>query len=382
MVSFMPPLTYGVVQELAQEPISNIPQQYVQENQEPAMPTDGDGASSLPTMPVVDLNRLIERETKDSELERLHTVCKEWGMFQLVNHGVSISLVEKLKSEIKNFYESPLEERTRYKIRPGDFEGYGQTILHSADQKVDWADRFYMMTNPIHRRKPHLMPELPSSFRSSLSLSLSLSLSTRSNTHSHTLTLESYFSELQKLSMTLFGLMAEALKMDKIEIEGMFEDGLQSVRMNYYPPCPQPEQVIGLTPHSDATGITILLQVNGVEGLQVKKDGVWLPVKFLPDAFVVNLGDIMEILSNGLYNSIEHRATVNSTTERISIAMFFNPKIEAEVGPALSLTNSKNPPLFKRVLQEEYLKDFFSRKLNGKFFLEHMKIKTGQGQPN
>ncbi|KAK2993897.1 hypothetical protein RJ640_012771 [Escallonia rubra] len=337
MVSFKPPPSYGIVQELAKEPIPTIPQQYVQENQEPAMPTDGDGTSSLPTMPVVDLNRLILRETKDSELERLHSVCKEWGMFQLVNHGVSISLVEKLKSEINNFYKSPLEERTRYKIRPGDFEGYGQTILHSADQKVDWADR---------------------------------------------LTLESYFSELQKLSMTLFGLMAEALKMNKIEIERMFEDGLQSVRMNYYPPCPQPEQVIGLTPHSDATGITILLQVNGVEGLQVKKDGVWLPVKFLADAFVVNLGDIMEILSNGLYNSIEHRATVNSTTERISIAMFFNPKIEAEVGPALSLTNSKNPPLFKRVLQEEYLKDFFSRKLNGKFFLEHMKIKTGQGQHN
>ncbi|KAK3011288.1 hypothetical protein RJ639_011463 [Escallonia herrerae] len=229
------------------------------------------------------------------------------------------------------------------------------------------------MTNPIHRRKPHLMLELPSSFRSSLYLSLSLSPNPVKHTLTHNarLTLESYFSELQKLSITLFGLMAEALKMDKIEIEGMFEDGLQS-----------PEQVIGLTPHSDATGITILLQVNGVKGLQIKKDGVWLPVKFLPDAFVVNLGDIMEILSNGLYYSIEHRATVNSTTERISIAMFINPKIEGEVGPALSVTNSKNWPLFKRVLQEEYSRDFFSRKLNGKFFLEQMKIKAGQGQPN
>ncbi|KAK3011289.1 hypothetical protein RJ639_011464 [Escallonia herrerae] len=89
------------------------------------MPTDGDGTSSLPTMPVVDLNSLIVRETKDSELERLHGVCKEWGMFQLVNHGVSISLVEKLKSEVKNFYKIPLEERMSYKIRPAEFEGYG-----------------------------------------------------------------------------------------------------------------------------------------------------------------------------------------------------------------------------------------------------------------
>ena len=85
--------------------------------------------------------------------------------------------------------------------------------------------------------------------------------------------------------MTLFGLMADALKIDKGEIEEMFMDGMQSVRMNYYPPCPQPEQVMGFTPHSDVTGITILLEINGVAGFQIKKDGFWFPVNFLPDAF-------------------------------------------------------------------------------------------------
>lgn len=75
----------------------------------------------------------------------------------------------------------------------------------------------------------------------------------------------------------------------------VFEDGMQSVRMTYYPPCPEPDLVIGLTPHSDAAGITILLQVNEVEGLEVKKDGAWIPVNFLPEAFVVNVGDILEV---------------------------------------------------------------------------------------
>ncbi|KAL0352912.1 UNVERIFIED_CONTAM: protein SRG1 [Sesamum angustifolium] len=92
-------------------------------------------------------------------------------MMKLVNHGVETSLVEKLKYEIQEFYKLPLEERLRYKIRPGDVEGYGQTVILTADQKVDWADRFYMFTNPIHNRKPHLLPELPSSLRSSLFLS-------------------------------------------------------------------------------------------------------------------------------------------------------------------------------------------------------------------
>lgn len=102
-------------------------------------------------------------------------------------------------------------------------------------------------------------------------------------------------SNLQKLSMNLFVLLAEALNIERTEVEEMFDDGMQAVRITYYPPCLRPEKVIGLTPHSDGSGLTILLQVNGVEGLQVKKDGVWMPVKFLPDAFVVNLGDILEV---------------------------------------------------------------------------------------
>lgn len=83
----------------------------------------------------------------------------------MVNHGVSSLVVEKLKYEIEEFYKLPQEEKMRYKLRPGEVEGYGQTILHSEDQKIDWADRFYIITNPIHRRKSHLLPELPSSLR-------------------------------------------------------------------------------------------------------------------------------------------------------------------------------------------------------------------------
>jgi isopenicillin N synthase-like dioxygenase len=86
---------------------------------------------------------------------------------QLVNHGVSSSLLEKLKYEIEEFFKLPLEEKMKYKIRPGDFEGYG-TIVRSEDQKLDWGDKFYVIMNPIHRRKPYLFNELTSSLRFSL----------------------------------------------------------------------------------------------------------------------------------------------------------------------------------------------------------------------
>jgi isopenicillin N synthase-like dioxygenase len=66
--------------------------------------------------------------------------------------------------------------------------------------------------------------------------------------------------------------------------------------MNYYPPCPQPENVIGLNPHSDAAALTILLQANEIEGLQIRKDGQWISIKPLADAFVINVGDIFEVI--------------------------------------------------------------------------------------
>lgn len=106
--------------------------------------------------------------------------------------------------------------------------------------------------------------------------------------------------------------MAKTLEMDPKDITDLFEEGFQAMRMNYYPPCPWPEHAIGLNSHSDATSLAILLQINEVEGLQIKKDGNWIPVKFFPDAFVINIGNSLEMVTNGIYRSVEHRAAVNS----------------------------------------------------------------------
>ena len=68
------------------------------------------------------------------------------------------------------------------------------------------------------------------------------------------------------------------------------------MRMNYYPCCPEPDKTIGITPHSDADALTVVFQLNETEGLQIRKEGRWIPVKPLPNAFIVNIGDIMEVL--------------------------------------------------------------------------------------
>ena len=91
--------------------------------------------------------------------------------------------------------------------------------------------------------------------------------------------------------------MAKALGMDPKDMTQLFGEAWQAMRINYYPPCPQPELVIGLNPHSDGIGLTILLQINEMEGLQIKKDGIWVPVKPLPNAFIVNIGDMLQVIN-------------------------------------------------------------------------------------
>ncbi|KAF3953337.1 hypothetical protein CMV_021212 [Castanea mollissima] len=159
-------------------------------------------------------------------------------------------------------------------------------------------------------------------------------------------TLETYSIEVKKLAMTILGYMAKALKMDAEEMRELFIDGVQTMRMNYYPPCPEPDKAIGLTPHSDADALTVVFQLNETEGLQIRKEGNWVPVKPLPNAFIVNIGDIMEIVSNGIYRSIEHRATGNSTNERLSRATFHCSNLDSELGPAPSLSGPDNPAKF------------------------------------
>ncbi|WRX34151.1 Oxoglutarate/iron-dependent dioxygenase - like 10 [Theobroma cacao] len=77
--------------------------------------------------------------------------------------------------------------------------------------------------------------------------------------------LEAYSAELKNLAMKVLDLMAKALAMDPNDMKILFEEGHQAMRMNYYPPCPEPVLAIGLNSHSDAVGLTILLQINEME---------------------------------------------------------------------------------------------------------------------
>ncbi|CAN1266614.1 S-norcoclaurine synthase 1 [Linum perenne] len=236
-------------------------------------------------------------------------------------------------------------------------------MLHSAckdwgffqdEHKLSWGDMLFISTKPVSERDMRYWPRVPSSFRDSL---------------------DQYSSDLEKLVFTLLNYMAINLGLEPEKLLTLFKDGLQAVGINYYPPCKESNKVMGCTAHSDAVGLTLLTQVNDdVHGLQIRKDGEWVPIVPIPGAFIVNVGDMIEIMSNGEYKSIEHRAMVNPDKERISIATFHSPNMKAMIGPILELINEKEQAKYQSVSREEYMKLVLSSKLNGKGLISQLKI--------
>ncbi|KAI3841880.1 hypothetical protein MKW92_038077 [Papaver armeniacum] len=363
MSSFGSSLIVPSVQELVKKEITEIPDRYIRKSSS-SVSLDhqtNHSDSAAQEIPVINIERLLSAEPilASNELEKLHSACKDWGFFQVVDHGVSLSTIEKIKLETHKLFQLPLEEKENLWQKPGDHEGFGQMFVVSDEQKLDWSDMFFITTLPTILRKPHLFAGMPLPLREAL---------------------EEYALGLEKLAMTILDQMAKALKMDADEMGELFNGCYQTMRLNYYPPCPKAEQVIGISPHSDASALTIVLQLNETEGLEIRKDGKWVPVKPIHNAFIVNIGDMMEIVSNGIYRSIEHRAVVNSAKERLSVAAFHSANLDAEIGPAHSLINPPHKPaLFRRESVETYFKNFFARKLDGKSYLDSMRIDKEQG---
>ncbi|XP_071710577.1 protein SRG1-like [Rutidosis leptorrhynchoides] len=340
-------LVPSVQQLVRDEPsITKIPHRYVHQldDHDSSFVSSDDPLTINPSVPVIDLHNLIENtSTYSSELNKLHTASEEWGFFQVINHGISESLLEDFRREILDFFGLSMEEKKHLWQEENSYEGFGQLFVVSEEQKLDWSDMFAITTLPRHLRKSQLFQKLPPLLRDKL---------------------EAYSAEVKKLAVAILGQMGKALGIKTEEMSELFEDGFQAMRMNYYPPCPQPELALGFSPHSDADALTILYQLNQTDGLQIRKDGKWVTIKPLPNALVVNIGDIMEIVSNGVYKSIEHRAMVNEHNERLSVATFYCSTMGTEVGPAQSLVAQHKVENFRRVPLEEYFKECFARKLD------------------
>lgn len=160
-------------------------------------------------------------------------------------------------------------------------------------------------------------------------------------------TMAEYRSELKKLAENVMEVMDENLGLPNGYIKKAFNGGegdnaFFGTKVSHYPPCPHPELVNGLRPHTDAGGVILLFQDEKVGGLQILKDEEWIDVQPLPNSIVINTGDQIEVLSNGRYKSIWHRVNATPDGNRRSIASFYNPSLKATIAPALELSEKAN----------------------------------------
>ncbi|KAJ8623171.1 hypothetical protein MRB53_031700 [Persea americana] len=289
------------------------------------------------------------------EMVKLAAACEEWGFFQVVNHGINTRLLESIQKVAKEFFMLPLEEKEKYPMAPGTIQGYGHAFVFSEDQKLDWCNMLALGVEPPFVRNPKLWPTKPVNFSEVLEL---------------------YSVNIRKLCQQLLRYIARSLGLKAETFNDMFGQTVQAVRMNYYPPCSRPDLVLGLSPHSDGSALTVLQQDTGSVGLQILKNNTWVPVYPIANALVINVGDTIEVLTNGKYKSVEHRAVTNKEKDRLSVVTFYAPSYEIELGPLPELVDENRPCMYRRYNHGEYSRHYVTNRLDGKRSLDFAKIHT------
>ncbi|KAF2915808.1 hypothetical protein DAI22_09g067700 [Oryza sativa Japonica Group] len=311
----------------------HIPDRFVRADEVPAagevVVVGGDDESS--EVPVVDMARLLDLEHREEEIAWLGSACRSWGSSRwLINHGVDQAVIQKMKENTVQFFELPLEDKNTVAVRPGGIEGFGHHFRSSAG-KLDWAENLIVQTQPFQQRNLDFWPSNPPTFRDSI---------------------DKYTVEMSNLTMRLLRFMASDLGVEQEPLLAAFRGKRQSTALHHYPPCRHPEKVIGIAPHSDGFGLTLLLQVDDTPGLQVSNGGRWHPVRPLPGAFIINIGETLEVLTNGLYRSVFHRVVVDTERDRVTVVVFQDVCIDGVLKPLPEL----GEPRYHAIGKSEYFK--------------------------
>ncbi|KAF3673831.1 1-aminocyclopropane-1-carboxylate oxidase 1 [Capsicum annuum] len=125
----------------------------------------------------------------------------------------------------------------------------------------------------------------------------------------------------------------------------------------------------GLRAHTDAGGIVLLFQDDKVSGLQLLKDDQWIDVPPMRHSIVVNLGDQIEVITNGKYKSVMHRVIAQTDGTRMSLASFYNPGSDAVIYPAPTLVEKaaeESKQVYPKFLFDDYMKLYAGLKFQAK----------------
>ncbi|XP_051138751.1 jasmonate-induced oxygenase 2-like [Andrographis paniculata] len=302
--------------------------------------------------PVIDLSRLLSPSTAidaAAELASLRSALRSWGCFKAINHGIDISLLENLRQFSREFFHLPMAEKQKYARGAAGNDGYGTDPMLFKNQPLDWTDRLFLTVTPRSHQNLQYWPE---NLRDILN---------------------EYADKVGKIQVELLKAMARSSNLPEDRFLKQYgEQPYMVARFNFYPPCKRPDLVLGLKPHSDGSALTFLLQDDEVKGLQLLKDDNWFEIPTMPHALLVNVGDQLEIMSNGEFKSPVHKVIINSERERNTLALFCSPDVSMEIGPVEELVDGARPRLFKNI--QNYIPTYFHYFQQGEMPIDAMRI--------
>ncbi|CAA2983305.1 flavonol synthase [Olea europaea subsp. europaea] len=247
-----------------------IPSEFIRsENEQPAITTLH---GVVLEVPVIDLSDSDEAKL----VELVAESSKNWGIFQVVNHGIPDESISKLIEVGKEFFELPREEKEVIAKTPeSGIEGYGTSLEKEIDGKKGWVDHLFHRVWPPSAINFKYWPKNPPSYREAN---------------------EKYAEKLREVSDKLFKYLSLGIGLEGHEMKAAAggDDLIYMMKINYYPPCPRPDLALGVAAHTDMSTLTILVP-NEVQGLQVFRDDNWYDVKYIPNALIIHIGDQIEV---------------------------------------------------------------------------------------
>ncbi|KAJ0979360.1 hypothetical protein J5N97_014834 [Dioscorea zingiberensis] len=296
-------------------------------------------------IPVIDLESLDD--------DALTKACREWGLFRLENHGIPPDLSAKLKDEVARLLSLSFEEKESRFHGSSVAYFWGTPAMRSL-RSVNWVEGLHIP-----------MDQLRSDVDSAHSALRSLAAE--------------YGEHMAKIARKLFDAVAADLKLESSQLGPYLDESHGTLRVYRYPPCPDLANYYGLEAHTDSSVLSILNQ-DSVGGLQILHASQWFHVAPVPGTLIVNLGDMLQAISNDKYKSVQHRVLANGDKERMSLCYFAFPR-EGAV-----LTSSSYRPFtyqdFSAQVQEDIkalgFKVFFTEEGRHGAWLEGIVIEVGE----
>jgi isopenicillin N synthase-like dioxygenase len=298
-------------------------------------------------VPVIDIDALLKTSSEADAaaqpvVDAIATACRDWGFFQVTNHGVSSRLIDDTWQEMRRFFKLPdAVKESILRTRENPWGYYNNELTKNRRDKKEVFDFTTPEVDPIYRSQ-NRWPQLDGRFRE---------------------VMLAYLDACSRLSLKLLeafcvglGLPPDCLHREFVGTHTSF------VRLNHYPVrdplanatiAHQPVAGLGVHHHTDAGALTVLVQ-DEVGGLQVYRDGLWHDIAPKPGAFVINTADMTQVWSNDIYRAAIHRVLAMQSADRFSIPFFYNPAASARVRPLPATISESRPCAYRTVHWGEF----------------------------